>query len=79
MIQLFEDINIRINECCNLNTFNANNFRYPEKISKVVAHAGQSYISETDMEKMMKVIDVSNWSARMREPMENIYGKVSNF
>ena len=31
------------------------------------------------MEKMMKVIDVSNWSARMREPMENIYGKVSNF
>jgi len=49
--------------------------RYPEKISKVVAHAGQSYISETDMEKMMKVIDVSNWSARMREPMENIYGK----
>ena len=31
------------------------------------------------MEKMMKVIDVSNWSARMREPMENIYGKVSTF
>ena len=63
----------------NLDIFNANYFRYPEKISKVVAHAGQSYISETDMEKMMKVIDVSNWSARMREPMENIYGKVSNF
>ena len=45
----------------------------------MVAHAGQSYISEADMEKMMKVIDVSNWSARMREPMENIYGKVRNF
>ena len=27
----------------------------------------------------MKVIDVSNWSARMREPMENMYGKVSKF
>ena len=52
------------------------NFRYPEKISKVIAHAGQSYISEKDMEKMMNVIDVSNWSARMREPMENMYGKV---
>ena len=54
-------------------------FRYPEKIKRVVAHAGQSYISEKDMEKMMKVIDVSNWSARMREPMEEIYGKVSIF
>ena len=52
------------------------NFRYPEKISKVIAHAGQSYISEKDMEKMMNVIDVSNWSARMREPMENMCGKV---
>lgn len=49
--------------------------RYPEKVKRVVAHAGQSYISDTDMEKMMKVIDVSNWSARMREPMEEIYGK----
>ena len=27
----------------------------------------------------MKVIDVSNWSARMREPMENMYGKVRKF
>ena len=25
---------------------------------------------------MMNVIDVSNWSPRMREPMEAIYGKV---
>jgi len=49
--------------------------RYPQNISKVIAHAGQSYYSETDMEKLMKVIDVSNWSARMREPMENMYGK----
>jgi len=37
-------------KCCNIDIFNSNNFRYPEKISKVVAHAGQSYISETDME-----------------------------
>jgi valacyclovir hydrolase len=57
--------------------YTLNVFRYPEKVKRVVAHAGQSYISDTDMEKMMKVIDVSNWSARMREPMEEIYGKVS--
>ena len=53
-----------------------NTFRYPEKVKSLVAHAGQSYISEKDMEKMMNVIDVSNWSPRMREPMEAIYGKV---
>ena len=53
-----------------------NTFRYPEKVKSLVAHAGQSYISEKDMEKMMNVIDVSNWSTRMREPMEAIYGKV---
>ena len=45
-------------------------------MKSLVAHAGQSYISEKDMEKMMNVIDVSNWSPRMREPMEAIYGKV---
>ena len=45
-------------------------------MKSLVAHAGQSYISERDMEKMMNVIDVSNWSPRMREPMEAIYGKV---
>ena len=45
-------------------------------MKSLVAHAGQSYISEKDMEKMMNVIDVSNWSSRMREPMEAIYGKV---
>ena len=43
----------------------------------MIAHAGQSYISKADMDKMMNVIDVSNWSARMREPMEAVYGKVS--
>lgn len=53
-----------------------NTLRYPEKVKCLVAHAGQSYISEKDMEKMMDVIDVSNWSPRMREPMEAIYGKV---
>ena len=56
--------------------FLINTFRYPEKVKSLVAHAGQSYISEKDMEKMMNVIDVSNWSPRMREPMEAIYGKV---
>ena len=53
-----------------------NTFRYPKKVKSLVVHAGQSYISEKDMEKMMNVIDVSNWSPRMREPMEAIYGKV---
>ena len=56
--------------------FFVNTLRYPEKVKSLVAHAGQSYISEKDMEKMMNVIDVSNWSPRMREPMEAIYGKV---
>ena len=60
-----------VNFCCVIHR------RYPEKVHKLVSFAGQSYISKEDMAKMEKVADVSNWSNRMRDPMEAMYGKVS--
>ena len=51
-------------------------FRYPEKVNKLVSFAGQAYITDEDVEKLGKVEDVSNWSDRMRVPMETMYGKV---
>jgi valacyclovir hydrolase len=51
-------------------------FRYPESVNKLVSLAGNVYASQEDFNKLEKVWDVSQWSQKMREPMENIYGKV---
>ena len=50
--------------------------RYPQKIRRLVSFAGQSYSTKEDMDKLSNVEDVSNWSERMRTPMETLYGKV---
>ena len=51
-------------------------FRYPTVVTKLVSLAGNSYASKLDFELLAKIRDVSKWSPKMREPMENVYGKV---
>ena len=47
-----------------------------EVVTKLVSHAGNAYISKTDFELLEKIWDLSKWSQKMREPLEQIYGKV---
>ena len=48
--------------------------RFPEVVKKLVIWGSNAYITEEDVTIFKKVRDVSNWSKRMREPMEKIYG-----
>lgn len=48
---------------------------FPQRIKKMVVWGTNSYIAKDDIEMVENVRDVSAWSARMREPMELIYGK----
>ena len=47
---------------------------FTQNIQKMVAHAANAYFEEEDIEMILKVKDISQWSARMRAPMEAIYG-----
>ena len=47
---------------------------FSENIEKMVAHAANAYFEDEDIEMIHQVKDVSNWSARMRAPMEATYG-----
>lgn len=48
--------------------------KYPQYVTKLVIWGSNAYVSETDIELVEKTRDISQWSARMREPMEAIYG-----
>merc|ERR1719273_1996643 len=48
---------------------------FSQNVSKMVAHAANAYFEDEDIEMILKVKDVNKWSARMREPMEAIYGQ----
>ena len=47
---------------------------FNQNIIKTVLHAGNAYFSNEDIEMINQVADVSKWSARMRKPMEDVYG-----
>jgi valacyclovir hydrolase len=47
---------------------------YPERVRKPAIWGGNSYISEDDIDRIEKVRSFSNWSARMRQTLGNIYG-----
>ena len=47
---------------------------FNRNIIKAVLHAGNAYFSNEDIKMINQVSDVSKWSARMRKPMEDIYG-----
>merc|ERR1711936_129763 len=45
----------------------------PKAIEKVVVWGSNAYLVQEDIDMIKQVKDVSNWSARMREPMEAVY------
>lgn len=46
----------------------------PSAVDKMVVLAANAYISQSDIDMIHKVEDVSKWSDRMRAPMEAVYG-----
>ncbi|XP_045905881.1 valacyclovir hydrolase [Micropterus dolomieu] len=46
----------------------------PDLIGKMVVWGSNAFISQHDLELYDAVRDVSKWSARMRQPMEEVYG-----
>ena len=47
---------------------------FPESVQKLIIWGSNAYVTKDDIELFEKTRDVSNWSRRMRETMENIYG-----
>ncbi|KAM3929459.1 valacyclovir hydrolase isoform 2-T2 [Leptodactylus fuscus] len=48
---------------------------YPSLINKLVVWGANAYVTQEDLALYNAVKDVSNWSPKMRKPMEDIYGK----
>lgn len=48
--------------------------RNPDLINKMVVWGANAFISQHDSKLYDEVRDVSKWSARMRQPMEEVYG-----
>uniref|UniRef100_A0A672FFZ7 Biphenyl hydrolase like n=1 Tax=Salarias fasciatus TaxID=181472 RepID=A0A672FFZ7_SALFA len=48
--------------------------RNPEQIHKLVVWGANAFVSPQDLKLYNAVRDVSSWSARMRQPMEEVYG-----
>ncbi|XP_032427948.1 valacyclovir hydrolase [Xiphophorus hellerii] len=48
--------------------------RNPELINKMVVWGSNVFVTEDDRKLYNMVRDVSKWSARMRQPMEEVYG-----
>ena len=48
--------------------------RFPQIIQKLIIWGANAYVSQTDIEMVEKTRDITQWSSRMREPMEAIYG-----
>ncbi|XP_041791421.1 valacyclovir hydrolase isoform X1 [Chelmon rostratus] len=46
----------------------------PDLIRKLVVWGANAFISQHDLELYNVVRDISNWSAKMRQPMEEVYG-----
>lgn len=46
----------------------------PDRVEKLVVWGSNSYISDTEVKIYEDIRDVRKWSARMREPMEQVYG-----
>ncbi|XP_072267885.1 valacyclovir hydrolase [Pyxicephalus adspersus] len=48
---------------------------YPSLINKLVVWGANAYVTEEDLQIYNAVKDVANWSPKMRQPMEELYGK----
>ncbi|CAI5636941.1 valacyclovir hydrolase [Oreochromis niloticus] len=49
--------------------------RNPHLIKKMVVWGANAFVSQHDLKLYNEVRDVSKWSARMRQPMEEVYGE----
>ncbi|XP_049535344.1 valacyclovir hydrolase [Anopheles darlingi] len=47
---------------------------HPDRVEKLIIWGSNSYISDAETKIYEDIRDVSKWSARMREPMEKVYG-----
>ena len=47
---------------------------FPDSVEKLVVWGSNAYVTKEDIELFEKTRDITNWSQRMREPMENLYG-----
>ena len=48
--------------------------KHQKNVDKLVIWGSNAYVTKSDIEMIHKVADVSAWSARMRQPMEEVYG-----
>lgn len=48
--------------------------KHQKKVDKLVIWGSNAYVCKSDIDMIHKVADVSAWSARMRQPMEEVYG-----
>ena len=48
--------------------------QHPTNIHRLVLWGSNAYISQWDIDNINQVADVSQWSERMRKPMEEMYG-----
>ena len=48
--------------------------KYPQNVENLVIWGANAYVSKTDIELVENTRDVAQWSPRMREPMEAVYG-----
>ncbi|XP_008336700.1 valacyclovir hydrolase isoform X2 [Cynoglossus semilaevis] len=48
--------------------------KYPDLIHKTVVWGANAYISQQDLDCYNAIRDVSKWSAKMRQPLEEVYG-----
>ncbi|KAM7012251.1 valacyclovir hydrolase isoform 2-T2 [Tautogolabrus adspersus] len=48
--------------------------RYPDLINRIVVWGANAFITQHDLQIYEGVRDISKWSARMRQPFEEMYG-----
>jgi valacyclovir hydrolase len=48
--------------------------KYPEKVNKLAFFGSNAFIVEEELKIYESICDVSKWSAKMREPLEKLYG-----
>lgn len=48
--------------------------KFPEQINRIAVLGANAYITQQDLKLYEGVRDVSKWSARMRQPLEEVYG-----
>ena len=49
--------------------------RFPRAVTELIIWGANAYVSDEDVAMFERLRDVANWSARMREPFEAIYGR----